>query len=193
MLLCRAALLTVLGPAVLALASCASPPSKDDAGNPALSIAWDAREGLRYLLVQGCIAAVDQNIPIKQAIDRGQVMSRVRTLDKSPLNDPEGTPAFAVLSSASVVMTGTPERCRVAAAGEMPALRETALKAVEGEGWVNFPSPQAEAANAAGATIDARCRPAGTGSMLFTLITPNTSANTRLVATVSRSASACPS
>jgi hypothetical protein len=178
--------------ALLALASCTTPPSKDDAGNPALSIAWDAREGLRYLLTQGCIAAVDQNIPIKQAIDRGQALSRVRALDKSPLNDPEGTPAFAVLSSATVVMTGTPERCRVAAAGEMPALRETALNAVEGPGWVSFASPQAEAANASGATIDARCRLSGAGSMLFTLITPNTSANTRLIATVSRTAGACP-
>src|ERR1044071_4856292 len=87
----------------LALASCSTPSSKDDAGNPPMSLAWDAGEGVRFLVKEGCVAAVEQGIPIKQPIDRGQTLSRVRKLDKSPFSkDPEGTPAFALISGASV-------------------------------------------------------------------------------------------
>jgi hypothetical protein len=67
--------------ALLALASCSTPSSKDDAGNPPMSLAWDAGEGVRFLVKEGCVAAVEQTIPIKQAIDRGQPLSRVRKLD----------------------------------------------------------------------------------------------------------------
>ena len=181
--------------ACLALASCASAGSADDAGNPALSIAWDANEGVRYLLDEGCIVAVDRNLPVKEAIDRGQAMSRVRTLEKSPLNDPVGTPAYALLSSASVVMTGTAQRCRIAAStGEPAKLREAALQAIASDsGWRNIEPPTGEAA-AAGYSLDARCRPAQQGgALLLTILTASgAGAPLKLQAIVSRSTASCP-
>jgi hypothetical protein len=180
--------------ACLALAACASSGSADDAGNPALSIAWDPSEGVRYLLDEGCIVAVDRNLPVKDAIDRGQVMSRVRTLEQSPLNDPAGTPAYALLSSASVVMTGTAQRCRIAAStGEPAKLREAALQAIASDsGWRIVEPPTGDAA-AAGYSLDARCKPAPGGALLLTILTASgAGAPLKLQAIVSRSTASCP-
>jgi hypothetical protein len=180
--------------ACLAFVSCTSAGTADDAGNPALSIAWDAGEGVRYLLGEGCIVAVDRNMPVKDAIDRGQAMSRVRVLERSPLNDPAGTPAYALISSASVVITGTAERCRIAAStGEPAKLRDAALRAIASDsGWRTVISPAGETA-AAGYSIDARCKPAQGGAVLLTILTASAATTpVKLQAIVSRSGASCP-
>jgi hypothetical protein len=177
--------------AVLLLAACQSEGTSGEAGRPALSVAWDAGEGVRFLLIEGCIPAVAQKLNVKEAVDRGSStgLSRVRTLDRSPItNDPAGTPAYALMSSASVVITGTAERCRVASAsGDAAAIRDVALKAVSADAsWVSIAPPASEAG--ANFTIDARCQPISGGVMLLTMLAAkDASAPLRFQAIVSRS------
>jgi hypothetical protein len=189
MLLRRLAIPSAIALCSFALASCSTPSSKDDAGNPPISLAWDAGEGVRFLVKEGCVAAVEQGIPIKQAIDRGQPLSRVRKLDKSPIGAPE-SPAFALISGASVVMTGTQERCNVGASGKMPELRAAALKAAEG--WTTIALPPGMI-DTTGFTADHRCRAAATGggSILMSVVTPEVSANKSMMVTVTRTSNAC--
>jgi hypothetical protein len=175
--------------AVFLIAACQSEGTAGEAGRPALSVAWDAGEGVRFLLVEGCIPAVSQQMEVKKAIDRGSVMSRVRTLDKSPItNDPAGTPAFALLSSADVVITGTPERCRVAAAsGDAAAIQDAALKTVSTDAaWVRIVPPTGEVG--ANHTLEVRCRPISGGVMLLSTRTAaNAAEPLKFQAIVSRS------
>lgn len=167
---------TVACLSAIALAACASAGSPGDSGKPPLSVAWDAGEGVRYLVVSGCIPAVAENLDIKTAVDRGGGLSRVRKLDASPLaNDPVGTPAYALVSGASIVMTGTAERCRVASAsGEAATLRQRVLDAIAQQGsWITV-SPPANAADA-GFDVDARCRPHAGGALLLTMMSARAS------------------
>ena len=64
---------------VLSLGACAT------SDGPAMSVAWDPVEGVRYLLAQGRLPAVAETLAVKAAIDRGSAMSRVRTLETSIL------------------------------------------------------------------------------------------------------------
>lgn len=139
-----------------------------------LSIAWDAGEGVRYLFIEGCLPAVAHNRPIRDTVDRGAApLSRVRTLDASPFpNDPPGTPAYAMVSGASVVMTGTGERCRIGTSSQDAAEIRAALldiMDVQQTGWTTIsglpapPSPDV--------THDARCRLIEGGVMLVSIVT----------------------
>jgi hypothetical protein len=78
---------------------CTSQSSESRAASPNISIAWDAGEAVRHVFTEGCLKAVEANRPIKETIDRGVALSRVRPLDVSPMDgDPPGTPAYAVIS-----------------------------------------------------------------------------------------------
>lgn len=156
--------------AALLLAACQSEGTAGEAGRPALSVAWDAGEGVRFLLVEGCIPAVAQKLGLKEAVDRGSStdLSRVRKLDKSPIaNDPAGTPAYALMSGASVVITGTAERCRVASAtGDAASIRDVALKSIAVDAaWVRIVPPAGEVG--ANHTLEVRCRVISGGVMLL--------------------------
>lgn len=139
---------------------------------PNLSIAWDGGEALRHVFTEGCLKAVEMNRPIKETIDRGVPLSRVRPLDASALKvDPPGTPAYAVISSASVVMTGTGERCSVASSsGEGLKLRAILLEILNKQqtSWQTLASPQTTDPNI---FMDARCRPVEGGVMVVQMVT----------------------
>lgn len=152
------------------MAACASPGDATRSGRPNLSIAWDAREAVRHVFTQGCLSAVEANRPIKETLDRGVPMSRVRPLDVSPLNDRPGTPAYAVISSASVVITGTGERCRIASSsGDGLELRTMLLNIldVQQTGWVSLPAPPP---STPGVMQDVRCRPVAGGVMSVQIV-----------------------
>lgn len=162
--------------AVSLAAGCTSQGSESRAASPNMSIAWDAGEALRHVFTEGCLRAVETNRPIKETIDRGVALSRVRQLDVSPMDgDPPGTPAYAVISGASVVMTGTGERCSVAASGEdglkMRAMLLEVLD-VQQTGWRAVTSPPAsDQTRDASVRHDVRCRPISDGNMVAQIMT----------------------
>jgi hypothetical protein len=139
---------------------------------PNMSIAWDAGEAVRHVFTEGCLKAVEADQPIKETLDRGVPLSRVRTLETSPLTgDPPGTPAYAVISGASVVMTGTGERCSVASSsGDGLKLRAMVLDILDSKqtGWqvVAAPPPPDPALMA-----DVRCRPLASGVIAVQILT----------------------
>jgi hypothetical protein len=157
-------------------AACASQGNDSRAARPNLSIAWDAGEAVRHVFAEGCLKAVEANRPIKETIDRGVPLSRVRSLDKSPMDgDPPGTPAYAVISGASVVMTGTGERCSVASSsGDGLRLRAMLLEIldVQQTGWqvVTLPAVSNPAWNKEWKQ-DVRCRPISGGVMMVQIVT----------------------
>lgn len=149
-------------------------PGRAPERSQSLSIAWDAGEGVRYLFLEGCLPAVAQNRPLREVVDRRPVpLSRVRTLDASPFsNDPPGTPAYAVISGASVVMTGTAERCRIGTSNQDAAeIRASLLDIldVQQTGWT--PVSDLPAPPSADIAHDARCRPIEGGVMLVSIVT----------------------
>jgi hypothetical protein len=162
--------------AVSLAVGCTSQGSESRAASPNMSIAWDAGEAVRHVFTEGCLRAVEANRPIKETIDRGVALSRVRPLDVSPMDgDPPGTPAYAVISGASVVMTGTGERCSVAASGgdglKMRAMLLEVLD-VQQTGWrvldeLPFARPEWDK----NWKHDLRCRPISDGVMVAQIVT----------------------
>lgn len=158
--------------AALAATSCASPGSDTKAATPNISIAWDAAEALRHVFTEGCLRAVELDQPIKQTLDRGVPISRVRTLDSSPLKgDPPGTPAYAVQSAASVVMTGTGQRCSVASSsGDGAQLRSVLIEALQTHSreWTTLSGPATPDPTV---TIDLYCKRVTGGVMVAQIVT----------------------
>ena len=155
---------------------CTSQSSESRAASPNISIAWDAGEAVRHVFTEGCLKAVEANRPIKETIDRGVALSRVRPLDVSPMDgDPPGTPAYAVISGASVVMTGTGERCSVAASGgDGLKMRAMLLEVLDGQqaGWrVITPTSASDQTQDASVMHDIRCRPIPGGVMVAQIVT----------------------
>lgn len=149
------------------IVSCASPGNDTRAGQPNLSVAWNATEAVHYAFTEGCLKAVEANQPVKETIDRGVAISHLRTLETSPLpGDAAGTPAYAVLSGVTVVITGTGERCRIASSsGDGPELRSMLLNILDTQqtGWVALsPRPPTNPA----LTQDLRCRPINGGGVM---------------------------
>ena len=165
---------TVLITASLAV-GCASQGSESRAASPNMSIAWDAGEAVRHVFTEGCLRAVETNRPIKETIDRGVALSRVRRLDTSPMDgDPPGTPAYAVISGASVVMTGTGERCSIASSsGDGVALRAMLLAILDQQpGWqVLAEPPMSDAGLDKSWQHDLRCKPIANGVMVVQILT----------------------
>lgn len=157
--------------AVSLAAGCTSQGSESRAASPNMSIAWDAGEAVRHVFTEGCLRAVETNRPIKETIDRGVALSRVRPLDVSPMDgDPPGTPAYAVISGASVVMTGTGERCSVAASGgDGVGMRALLLETLDDQesGWqaVSAP-PVSPPAWDVSWKQDGRCKTISTGILI---------------------------
>jgi hypothetical protein len=153
------------------VASCASPGNDSRAVSPNISIAWDAGEAVRHVFTEGCLKAVAANRPIKETLDRGVALSRIRPLDVSPLKgDAPGTPAYAVISGASVVMTGTGERCSVASSsGDGPKLRTMLLEIldVQQTGWQVISHTVSDPAF----VEDVRCRPVVGGVIAVQIVT----------------------